>query len=1458
MSEGAPPAGHPVNSREWWEDYFAHHWEKNRGSEQTWHFMERLVASIPAPEAAFLHSRRLRILDWGCALGEGVQVLARAFPQSEVAGLDFSPTALAEAHRRNPGHEYLLSSGGEIPGDFDVIVTSNCLEHFEDPLGVAKRHLPACRLLYVALVPYKEHPLCEYHRVQLDEGSFPERLGSFQRLHLEPIAVDPAYWNGKQLLVLYGSPKYLQERIAASQEDQEREKWDQYYASLPGVEENPAVQAFGEELVCAISELLPVGGKVLEAGCGGGWQSAALARTGRYQVSVMDFSPSALAYAARVFERERQSADFIAQDVFTPGAPEFDLVLNAGALEHYTLDRQAAFLRGMASRSRKYVLALVPNRGCYWYWLWRIQAASEGRWPFGKEVPVVDLVEAFKTAGLHLAGQAFFGKEWVESFIQNYPKIDPAVRNSIVEIHRSPLIPNAQKSYLLGSLGSVSRRAVALPSRWRPVARPEDVQKAELGAALADALALRIGAEKELGSVRRALERETEGGREAQKKRQELEHLLTAERQARQQEAASNIQMRTTLRQLERTAEELSSQLESERTAREQEAAKILQMQTTLQELGSTLAEERLRGCQENEEAQSKLVELQRVTEELSSQLAAEQAARSREAETGRLKQEKTGLLESRVLDLSAQLSSERRALGEEMEKNRQGQAKLKDLEQAIQGFCAQRAAEQRAMEQELDQYRRHREELQGQVLAGVSAFEDSFQRELNIYRRQRAWKVMLFLRKAYRLLVRRGWLGKWEFLRWILRLPAGRDGLGEHDLTFPEVRSYLPIQTLVEAAPKQVARDPVPPPAKYDLVVLAIVDFDTRFQRPQQIASRFAREGFRVFWISPTRFLPAAGAESYQLDVFEPNLWQVRLRNPYPDERILDIYRGELSEEHAEALAHSLDELYADMDICESVCLIQLPFWRRLGLELRAEHKAPLIYDCMDEWETFPHIGEFNISEEGMLAAECDGLSVTAQRLYEKFARRGNQPVLVRNAADFDRFRNPQPESLPPGCSRPVIGYFGAIADWVDLELIAEVARLRPSYSFVLVGQVFGRDTSPLEALPNVFLLGNQPYGRIPGFLACFDACIIPFVCNQVTQATDPVKLYEYFTQGKPVVATRLAELEIYNELLYLAQGAHEFAARLDEALQESTVRPHLAPKRIEVALANTWWHRVAALDSVARKCLPLISILIVTHNSGAHLQACLDSIISNTAYPSYEILILDNNSSDNTFQILARYFSLPNLRVYCLPANLGFAAANNVGLRHARGEYVQFLNPDTVVPRGWLWGLLRHLWRDPRVGQVCPATNFAGNEVKIDVNYTDMPSLESFARRLARERRNAEVELSVAPLFCALMRRNLLNEIGGLDERFSVGMFEDDDLSLRVKAAGFRIVCAEDCFVHHFGQGSFSALPPDEYLRIFESNRQAFEEKWRLRWKTHRLRPGLDKPWEEPRLDPSAFLRK
>ena len=298
-------------------------------------------------------------------------------------------------------------------------------------------------------------------------------------------------------------------------------------------------------------------------------------------------------------------------------------------------------------------------------------------------------------------------------------------------------------------------------------------------------------------------------------------------------------------------------------------------------------------------------------------------------------------------------------------------------------------------------------------------------------------------------------------------------------------------------------------------------------------------------------------------------------------------INQEDIKGSNGDQLLASLDHLRETFHINEAIGYVMTPSWTTVALAARALWRWRIIYDCMDEWTGFPGMGRAIPRAELRLVKECDLLVVTAQRLYDKWLGLDRPMVLARNAVDYDFYlERCQPNSLLAGIQHPIVGYYGAIADWFDLELMVYVARNRPNYTFVLLGGVFDLDVAELERLPNVRLLGQQPYETMPQYLYHFDACLIPFKTNNTTAATDPVKVYEYLSGGKPVVSVALPELGSFRDLIYLAEGREDFLGQLDRAVAEND--GEMFERRRSFAAENTWARRYQTIAGGLRETAP------------------------------------------------------------------------------------------------------------------------------------------------------------------------------------------------------------------------------------------------------------------------------
>lgn len=184
---------------------FEEAWRRNGGSEQTQYFVEQFMKfgwEILSGVGGF-HPPIESILDWGCAYGEATEFLERRMG-CRVEGLDVSPSAIRSAKILHPVSTFYLSNFGEPRREYDMIYTSNCLEHFDQPLDLVRALLPYCKRYLSILVPFMEsEPLCPSHRVSLGQDSFPEVLSGFVVRLFNVFESDPKYWHGKQMVIIY-------------------------------------------------------------------------------------------------------------------------------------------------------------------------------------------------------------------------------------------------------------------------------------------------------------------------------------------------------------------------------------------------------------------------------------------------------------------------------------------------------------------------------------------------------------------------------------------------------------------------------------------------------------------------------------------------------------------------------------------------------------------------------------------------------------------------------------------------------------------------------------------------------------------------------------------------------------------------------------------------------------------------------------------------------------------------------------------------------------------------------------------------------------------------------------------------------------------------------------------------------------------------------------------------------
>jgi glycosyltransferase involved in cell wall biosynthesis len=369
-------------------------------------------------------------------------------------------------------------------------------------------------------------------------------------------------------------------------------------------------------------------------------------------------------------------------------------------------------------------------------------------------------------------------------------------------------------------------------------------------------------------------------------------------------------------------------------------------------------------------------------------------------------------------------------------------------------------------------------------------------------------------------------------------------------------------------------------PGEKADVLILPMTDWHTRIQRAQHFARQLAALGHRCFYLNPNlgREFPQPALLSSALAVhrIEEGIYEIHLalpREPVYHHRLL-------SEAESRAVAAHLERTLAAFASRRLAIVSQFPLWNRAVELLRRRRPAVLVSDCHDLLGGFRRMSREIIAAEELLFQQAEILVFSAKSLLEKKRAEfpwleeslGKSVEIIPNGAEVSHFQ------WSAESKQRIVGYAGSLDEWFDVDAVQAAAQANPQAQFVLLGRIEDEKVRTLEALSNVRLYGEVPYHRLPTYLSEFDVGLIPFLVNPLTLATNPIKLYEYFACGMPVVSSHLPEVAAYGSLVYTASTPEEFAAQVSRALAEQD--PERRRRRRVVAEGESWPVRAAQLS--------------------------------------------------------------------------------------------------------------------------------------------------------------------------------------------------------------------------------------------------------------------------------------
>lgn len=367
---------------------------------------------------------------------------------------------------------------------------------------------------------------------------------------------------------------------------------------------------------------------------------------------------------------------------------------------------------------------------------------------------------------------------------------------------------------------------------------------------------------------------------------------------------------------------------------------------------------------------------------------------------------------------------------------------------------------------------------------------------------------------------------------------------------------------------------------------------------------------------------------------------------------------------------------------------------------------------------------------------------------------------------------------------------------------------------------QVIDKEWSFSEPLPADFVLCRN----LLHLLARYQAYFLPHMEKKGSEEF----VLNWMRQVYPRFATE--RLKMISEFEETFQGlafsgktvGKELLARIEKAGYRDSC-PNCSDTKETRAAETSAISRTVSLSQKDHAENPLVSIIIPVFNNLNFTKNCLIALSQNTIYQPYEVVIIDNGSTDGTAQFLSCLEG--DVQIIKNEKNLGFGKASNQGAKAANGEYLLFLNNDTLPTKGWLTELVKIATDNEHVGIVGSKLLYPDNTIQhAGVAFNKYGKVYHIYQGLPRDHPNVSKirEFQAVTGACMLIKKEIFMKVGGFDERFLNG-FEDIDLCLKVKELGYQILYCPSSVVYHFESRTEGRKDHDI------ENSRVFSDKWR-----------------------------
>lgn len=576
--------------------------------------------------------------------------------------------------------------------------------------------------------------------------------------------------------------------------------------------------------------------------------------------------------------------------------------------------------------------------------------------------------------------------------------------------------------------------------------------------------------------------------------------------------------------------------------------------------------------------------------------------------------------------------------------------------------------------------------------------------------------------------------------------------------------------------------------------------------QRSAQLAKVFHQLGYEVFYIYAFQ-----SSESKVLNI----------ENPCSFHKHIDSLQVQEIADYT-----TKDNIF----IFEAPCNSFLPY-----LNLAKKSGVKTIYENIDNWEN-AELGGLVYSAEALetMIRESDVLTCTARPLVEQtkqYLKKYNikkDILYVANAVDdhlFDyRRAYERPDDLARG--EKTLLYYGSLwGTWFDWETVFAIAKAFPTYKINLIGDYHCIAERVKDAPSNIKFLGLKGQHLLPAYLAYSDFAILPFKVDDIGKYVSPLKIFEYIAMGTQTIATKLPDIAGYPNV--------DYVSTVDDWKRALKKKPRPDLRAVdEFVTKNNWFDRastlLAAVDpknakACSSKFAKDLSVVVLNYNNSKVIFRCIDSLLHFGSRYQYEIIVVDNQSSDGSYEELRRtYKNNPQVHIYRNTKN-GCSSGRNLGVEKSTKNYILFLDSDQWVTNPyWLDGYFELLESDPDRLAIGWGAGWFNNHMYAQKVVDAYPFAYLPPQYLAT------TDIGYISTDGFLIKKSLFKKIGGLDEAYDPTCYEDTDLSLSVRHAGGETIYSKALGVGHLPHQTTKS-GSKEHAALLKQKGDYFVAKWR-----------------------------